>query len=141
MAPKIALFPACGGLAAGILKQLLHLVPASELLLVARKPEKLEHLSCEGATVRYADYDVPASLGQVFEGASVLMLVSYASIEIEYRANVSYILTYLAPPPGILMRKVNSCIDKHRRINKLSRVLCTVACGRYSTAHWHLTGN
>lgn len=89
MAPQIALFPACGGLASGILKQLLRQVPASELLLVARKPEKLEHLSREGATVRYADYDVPASLGGVFEGASVLMLVSYASIEIEYRANVS----------------------------------------------------
>lgn len=89
MAPQIALFPACGSLASSILTQLLRHVPASELLLVARKPEKLEHLSREGATVRYADYDVPASLGHVFEGASVLMLVSYASIEIEYRADVS----------------------------------------------------
>lgn len=89
MTPKIALFPACGSLASCILAQLLRQVPASELLLVARKPEKLSHLSREGATVRYADYDVPASLGQVFEGADVLMLVSYASIEIEYRANVS----------------------------------------------------
>lgn len=89
MAPKIALFPACGSLASCILAQLLRQVPASELLLVARKPEKLSHLSREGATVRYADYDVPASLGQVFEGADVLMLVSYASVEIEYRANVS----------------------------------------------------
>ena len=88
MSPKIALFPASGGLASSILSHLLRQVPASQLILIARYPEKLEHLTREGATVRYADYEVPKSLEGAFEGAGVLMLVSYASLEVEYRFEV-----------------------------------------------------
>lgn len=88
MTPKIGVFPASGSLATSIINHLLRLVPASELLLVARYPDKLAHLSRDGATIRYADYDEPESLNKVFDGVGVLMLVSYASFEIEHRFEV-----------------------------------------------------
>lgn len=88
MSPKIAVFPASGSLASSTINHLLQLVPASELLLIARYPDKLAHLSRQGATIRKADYDHPESLEGVFDGAGVLMLVSYASFEIEHRVKV-----------------------------------------------------
>lgn len=90
MAPKIGVFPASGSLATSIINHLLRLVPASELLLIARYPDKFAHLSRDGATIRYADYDEPESLKKVFDGVGVLMLVSYASFEIEHRVEVPF---------------------------------------------------
>lgn len=68
------------------------LAPASQLILIARKPEKLDNLRQAGATVRQADYDEPSSLKTVFEGVDILMLISYASFEIDHRTKVSPII-------------------------------------------------
>lgn len=87
--PKIGIFPASGGLGGSIVKHLSKLVPASELILIARKPEKLAELEKAGATIRQADYDSPPTLKDAFEGVDVLMLISYPSFEIEHRINVS----------------------------------------------------
>ncbi|KAJ5771148.1 uncharacterized protein N7511_003199 [Penicillium nucicola] len=86
MSPKIGIFPASGAFGTSILNHLARLVPASQLVLIARRPEKLDDFKKQGATVRWADYDEPSSLETVFDGVDILMLVSYASIEIEYRA-------------------------------------------------------
>ena len=102
MSPKIAVFPASGGLATSIIHHLLHLVPASELLLIARYPDKLAHYSRHGATIRKADYDHPESLERVFDGVGVLMLVSYASFEIEHRIQVCH-------PNGRGAMQLNKC--------------------------------
>lgn len=88
MSLKIGIFPASGGLGGSIVNHLSNLVPASQLVLIARKPEKLEHLRQAGATVRQADYDEPTTLTTAFEGVDVLMLISYASFEIEHRVKV-----------------------------------------------------
>lgn len=85
---RIGVFPAAGGLGGSIIKHLLNLVPASQLTLVARKPDTLSYAADAGATVRYADYDQPESLNKAFDGVDVLMLISYASFEIEHRAQV-----------------------------------------------------
>ncbi|KAL4889919.1 NmrA-like family protein [Aspergillus ambiguus] len=82
---KIGIFPAAGGLGTSILNHLLKLAPVSDLMLIARKPENLAELSRAGATVRYADYDEPASLRRAFDDVDVLMLISYPSFEIQYR--------------------------------------------------------
>lgn len=97
MSPKIGIFPAPGGLGRSIAKHLSKLVPASQLILIARKLEKLDDFRQAGATVRRADYDEPSSLNAVFEGVDVLMLISYASFEIEHRTKVSspHLLRYL----------------------------------------------
>lgn len=88
MASKIGLFPASGGLGTSILNHLSKEVPASQLVLIARNPEKLANFEREGAIVRQADYDQPSTLETAFEGIDVLMLVSYASFEIEHRVKV-----------------------------------------------------
>jgi uncharacterized protein YbjT (DUF2867 family) len=95
---RIGVFPAAGGLGSSILTHLLDLVPASQLTLIARKPDSLSDAAEAGATIRYADYDDPATLDTAFEGVDVLMLISYASFEIEYRVNVfSHFISPLFP--------------------------------------------
>ncbi|KAL4863942.1 hypothetical protein BDV12DRAFT_206065 [Aspergillus spectabilis] len=84
---RIGVFPAAGGLGSSITKHILALVPASQLILVARKPESLSYAAEAGATIRYADYDDYSTLDGVFDGVDVLMLISYASFETEYRVN------------------------------------------------------
>ncbi|KAE8155051.1 hypothetical protein BDV25DRAFT_126206 [Aspergillus avenaceus] len=82
---KVGIFPAAGGLGSSIVNHIVKRVPASDLILIARKPENLVELSRLGATVRRADYDDPATLDHAFDGVDVLMLISYASFEIQYR--------------------------------------------------------
>jgi uncharacterized protein YbjT (DUF2867 family) len=89
MSAKIGLFPASGALGTSILNHLSKLLPASQLILIARHPERLDDFKKEGATVRRADYDDPSTLQTAFEGVDILMLISYASIEIEHRAKVT----------------------------------------------------
>jgi uncharacterized protein YbjT (DUF2867 family) len=88
MAAKIGVFPASGGLGTSIVNHLSKLVPVSHLVLIARKPERLEKFKRDGATVRQADYDSPSTLETAFDGVDVLMLISYASFEIEHRVKV-----------------------------------------------------
>jgi len=51
-------------------------VPASEVVALARTPEKAADLATRGATVRRADYSDPATLGAALDGVDVLLLVS-----------------------------------------------------------------
>lgn len=85
---KIGVFPAAGGLGTSIINHLVKLVPASELILIARKPDNLAELTRAGATVRRADYEDPATLERAFDGIGILMLISYASFEIQFRFEV-----------------------------------------------------
>ncbi|KAJ5116841.1 hypothetical protein N7456_001189 [Penicillium angulare] len=85
---KIGVFPASGGLGSSIVDHLLKLVPASDLTLIARSPEKLSVAKTAGAITRQANYDEPSSLTNAFEGVETLMLISYASFEIDHRVNV-----------------------------------------------------
>ncbi|KAJ6065349.1 hypothetical protein N7444_001002 [Penicillium canescens] len=54
-----------------------------------RNPAKLDFAAAAGATVRKADYDTNADLERPFEDIDTLFLISYASIEVEHRAEVS----------------------------------------------------
>lgn len=85
---KIGVFPAAGGLGGSIIHHLAKIVPASQLILIARKPENLSEFQQKGATIRRADYEDPSTLEGVFDGVDVLMLISYASFEIDFRVNV-----------------------------------------------------
>ncbi|THC96578.1 hypothetical protein EYZ11_003918 [Aspergillus tanneri] len=48
---KIGVFPATGGLGTSIIHHLIKLVPASDLILIARRPETLDPLKQAAATV------------------------------------------------------------------------------------------
>jgi uncharacterized protein YbjT (DUF2867 family) len=87
---KVGVFPASGGLGGSTVQHLLPLVPASNLVFIARNPDKLAAESRQGAVVRRADYDDPSTLERVFEGIGALFLISYASCEHEHRSKVRF---------------------------------------------------
>ena len=85
---KLGIFPASGGLGSSIIKHLLPQVPASDLVLIARSPDKLAAERASGAEVRKADFEDAASLDNAFDGIDSLFLISHASLTDEYRAQV-----------------------------------------------------
>ncbi|CAG8910160.1 unnamed protein product [Penicillium egyptiacum] len=101
MGVKIAVFPASGALGSSIVNNLAKLVSKSDLVLIARYPEKLHDLQQAGATVRRADYDEPSTLDTAFEGVDVLMLISYASFEIDHRIKAHRLAINAAVKTGV----------------------------------------
>ncbi|KAJ5980040.1 hypothetical protein N7481_007338 [Penicillium waksmanii] len=87
MANKLGIFPASGGLGGSTLRHLLRQVPANEVVLVARSPERLSNEEAAGAIIRKADYDIVQTLEHSFDEISSLNLISYASIQHEHRFN------------------------------------------------------
>jgi uncharacterized protein YbjT (DUF2867 family) len=86
---KIAIFPASGALGGSTYTHLLKRVDPKDVILISRNPDKIDpKLKEAGVTTRAADYDKPETLVHAFDGASSLMLISYASIEHEHRYKV-----------------------------------------------------
>ncbi|KAJ5836745.1 hypothetical protein N7447_002771 [Penicillium robsamsonii] len=83
---KVAVFPASGGIGGSTVKHLLPRLPSKDLIFIARRPERLTDASSAGATIRRADYDDDNSLANAFEDVDTLFLISYASVEHEYRS-------------------------------------------------------
>ncbi|RAL03008.1 NAD(P)-binding protein [Aspergillus ibericus CBS 121593] len=82
----VAVFPASGGIGGGTVKHLLPRLQAEDLIFIARHPQKLTAETNAGATIRKADYDNDSDLEHAFDGVHTLFLISYASVEHEYRA-------------------------------------------------------
>jgi uncharacterized protein YbjT (DUF2867 family) len=95
MSENFGVFPASGGLGGSTLNHLLDVVDPSQVTLIVRKPQNaLLKAKESSATIRAADYDNASTLSNVFNGISVLNLISYASIEHEHRFKVSFYKTY-----------------------------------------------
>ena len=71
---------ASGGFGRAAAEQLLDKVPASQLIFTTRKPQGLAGFAARGASVRYADFDDPASLAQAFAGGAKMLLISTARV-------------------------------------------------------------
>ncbi|MEN1988848.1 SDR family oxidoreductase [Paenibacillus hubeiensis] len=67
---------ATGHLGSFVVEALLKKVPASELAVSVRNPEKAQHLSAQGIEVRHGDFDQPESLAAAFAGVERLLLIS-----------------------------------------------------------------
>lgn len=67
---------ATGKLGSKIINHLLQSVPASELAVSVRHPEKAEHLREQGVDVRHGDFDQPETLDQAFAGVDRLLIIS-----------------------------------------------------------------
>jgi uncharacterized protein YbjT (DUF2867 family) len=67
---------ATGGLGSDVIAQLQRFVPASELGVSVRAPEKAAALAAAGIRVRRGDFNEPASLDDAFQGARRLLLIS-----------------------------------------------------------------
>ncbi|SFP10161.1 Uncharacterized conserved protein YbjT, contains NAD(P)-binding and DUF2867 domains [Cohaesibacter marisflavi] len=67
---------ASGKLGGLVLEALLRLVPAEQIGVSVREPEKLSHLAARGVRVRKGDYNDADSLRSAWDGAARLLLVS-----------------------------------------------------------------
>lgn len=80
----IAVTGATGELGRLVVAALLKRVPATEIVAAVRNVEKARDLAESGITVRYADYNEPASWDEALQGADKVLLIS--SNEIGQRA-------------------------------------------------------
>ena len=71
---------ASGQFGRAVTERLLELVPAGEIGVSVRDPEKAQALAERGVRVRRGDFSDPAGLGHAFEGASQVLVVSVNSL-------------------------------------------------------------
>lgn len=67
---------ASGELGRLVVAELLHRVPAEDLILVSRSPETLAHFAWLGAVVRYCDFEHPDSVAAAFTGGQRALVIS-----------------------------------------------------------------
>ncbi|MFP3356338.1 SDR family oxidoreductase [Planococcus sp. SIMBA_143] len=73
---KILVTGATGKLGSKVVASLLKQVPASDLAVSVRNPEKAEDLRAQGVDVRHGDFDAPETLDQAFQGIDRLLIIS-----------------------------------------------------------------
>nr|WP_304219758.1 SDR family oxidoreductase [Fredinandcohnia onubensis] len=73
---KILVTGATGKLGSKVVESLLKSVPASDLVMSVRNPEKAEGLRTRGVEVRQGDFDRPETLDNAFEGIDRLLIIS-----------------------------------------------------------------
>lgn len=77
---KIIVTGASGRFGQAAVRQLLDRMPASDLILMSRQPEKLAEFAALGAETRYGDFDDPAALREAFAGGDRLLLISAVKV-------------------------------------------------------------
>lgn len=118
---KLLVTGATGKLGAKIMETLLETVPAEQLAVSVRNPEKAEKFKAQGIDVRHGDFDQPETLDSAFAGIDRLLIISAdgdnetrirqhtAAVEAAQRAGVKFIAytslgnasesnVFLAPP-------------------------------------------
>jgi NAD(P)H dehydrogenase (quinone) len=71
---------ATGKLGRLVINELLEKVPASQVIVAVRNPEKAAELAARGVQVRKADYSQPETLGPAFKGAEKVLLISSSEV-------------------------------------------------------------
>ncbi len=73
---KILVTGATGKFGTKVVETLLKTVPASQLAVSVRKPEKAEVFRTRGVEVRHGDFDYPETLDSAFAGIDRLLIIS-----------------------------------------------------------------
>ncbi|EWH22726.1 SDR family oxidoreductase [Bacillus haynesii] len=73
---KMLVTGATGKLGSKIVEKLLETVPADQLAVSVRNPEKAEALRARGVDVRHGDFDRPETLESAFQGIDRLLIIS-----------------------------------------------------------------
>jgi len=76
----IVITGASGHLGRLVIQNLLKELPAGELAVTVRNPDKVRDLSTLGIQVRQADYSRPETLAPAFQGAHKLLLISSSEV-------------------------------------------------------------
>jgi hypothetical protein len=71
---------ATGKLGRLVVEGLLKKVPAREIAVAVRSPEKAKDLAIRGVAIRPADYSRPETLAEAFAGAEKVLLVSSSEV-------------------------------------------------------------
>jgi NAD(P)H dehydrogenase (quinone) len=102
-AMKLLVTGATGKLGTKVVETLLKSVPASQIAVSVRNPEKAEGLRARGVDVRHGDFDRPETLDAAFSGIDRLLIISTDgdnetrirqhtnAVEAAARANVKFI--------------------------------------------------
>ncbi|MFS0560594.1 SDR family oxidoreductase [Terribacillus sp. 179-K 1B1 HS] len=100
---KILVTGATGKLGSKVVKKLLETVPAEDIAVSVRNPEKAVSLRTQGVEIRRGDFDEPALLDEAFAGIDRLLLISAdgdnetrirqhtQAVEAAVKANVKFI--------------------------------------------------
>ena len=67
---------ASGQLGRVVIEELLHKLPAGQIVAVVRSPDRVQDLADRGVQVRQGDYDQPETLKAALKGADKLLLIS-----------------------------------------------------------------
>ncbi|SEN52278.1 SDR family oxidoreductase [Paenibacillus sp. OV219] len=73
---KLLVTGATGKLGAEVVEELLKTVPASQIAVSVRNPEKAEGLRAQGIDVRHGDFDQPETLDAAFQGIDRILIIS-----------------------------------------------------------------
>ncbi|PKR85355.1 SDR family oxidoreductase [Heyndrickxia camelliae] len=73
---KILVTGATGKLGSKVVESLLKSIPASDLAVSVRNPEKAQGLHSRGVEVRHGDFDLPETLDNAFKGIDRLLIIS-----------------------------------------------------------------
>lgn len=73
---KILVTGATGKLGTKVVEALLKSIPASQLAVSVRNPEKAQELQAQGVEVRHGDFDLPETLDSAFAGIDRLLIIS-----------------------------------------------------------------
>ncbi|WP_025027059.1 SDR family oxidoreductase [Caldalkalibacillus mannanilyticus] len=73
---KLLVTGATGKLGSKVVEILLKTIPASQLAVSVRNPEKAKELEARGVDVRHGDFDDPETLDSAFAGIERLLLIS-----------------------------------------------------------------
>ncbi|GGA45290.1 SDR family oxidoreductase [Paenibacillus physcomitrellae] len=73
---KLLVTGATGKLGKKVVEALLQIIPAEQLAVSVRNPEKADNLRARGVEVRHGDFDQPATLDQAFAGIDRLLIIS-----------------------------------------------------------------
>ncbi|MDH6368694.1 NAD(P)H dehydrogenase (quinone) [Paenibacillus sp. PastF-3] len=73
---KIAITGATGQFGSLVIESLLKTVPAGDLVVSVRNPDKASDLKTRGVEVRHGDFDQPETLATAFAGVDRLLIVS-----------------------------------------------------------------
>jgi NAD(P)H dehydrogenase (quinone) len=77
---KYVISGASGSLGGKIATLLLNQVPAADVTLVTRTPEKLDAFRTRGVTVHRGDYNDPKALERAYAGSEILMMISSMAV-------------------------------------------------------------
>src|SRR5262245_51631099 len=80
---RILVTGASGHFGGSAARMLLQRIPARDLILMSRKPDKLDAFKAQGCETRYGDFDDEASLEAAAQGADKMLLIS--GMKVGYR--------------------------------------------------------